>query len=60
MCIRDSFKEHSEIRIIFSIGKLYEINQEYGFTPYALRIQIKNSPMIEKPFVNDSENSNDT
>ena len=55
------FKEHSEIRIIFSIGKLYEINQEYGFTPYALRIQIKNSPIIETQFVqSDSEKSNAT
>ena len=55
------FKEYDEIRIIFSIGKLYEINQEYGFTPYAMRIQIKQSSINEIQFMqSDTENSNDT
>ena len=55
------FQEGTETRIIFSLGKMYEINNEYGFPIYGLRIQIKNSPIIETPFVqSDTEKSDDT
>ena len=55
------FQEGTETRIIFSLGKMYEINNEYGFPIYGLRIQIKNSPIIETPFVqSDTEKSNET
>ena len=38
------FKDGTEARVIFSLGKMYEINNEYGFPIYALRIQLKEKP----------------
>ena len=35
----DYLKEGTEMRFIFSIGKMYEINGEYGFPIYAQRLQ---------------------
>ena len=29
------------MRFIFSIGKMYEINGEYGFPIYGIRLQLK-------------------
>ena len=37
----DYLKENTEMRFIFSIGKLYEINNEYGFPIYGIRLQLK-------------------
>ena len=54
------FQDGTETRVIFSLGKMYEINNEYGFPIYGLRIQIKNNPIIETPFVqSDTEKSNE-
>ena len=41
MDFHDYLKENTEMRFIFSIGKMYEINGEYGFLIYAQRIQFK-------------------
>ena len=40
----DCLKEGTEMRLIFSIGKMYDINGEDGFPIYAQRIQLKEPP----------------
>ena len=40
----DDLKEGTGMRFIFSIGKMYEINGEYGFPIYAQRLQLKEPP----------------
>ena len=40
----DYLKEGTEMRFVFSIGKMYEINNEYGFPIYAQRLQLKEPP----------------
>ena len=37
-------KEGTELRLVFGVGRMFEINQEYGFTPYAFRVQLKEAP----------------
>ena len=44
-------KEGTEMRFIFSIGKMYEINGEYGFPIYAYRIQLKEPPKNTIAFI---------
>ena len=40
----DYLKEGTEMRFIFSIGKMYEINGEYACPIYAQRLQLKEPP----------------
>ena len=40
----DYLKENTEMRFVFSIGKMYEINGEYGFPIYAQRLHLKEPP----------------
>ena len=48
-------KEGTDMRFIFSIGKMYEINGEYGFPIYAYRIQLKEPPRNTITFVDDED-----
>ena len=44
-------KEGTVMRFIFNIGKMYEINGEYGFPIYAYRIQLKEPPKNTIAFI---------
>ena len=44
-------KEGTEMRFVFNIGKMYEINGEYGFPIYAYRIQLKEPPKNTIAFI---------
>ena len=44
-------KEGTEMRFVFNIGKMYEINGEYGFPIYAYRIQLKEPPRNVLTFI---------
>ena len=46
-------KEGTEMRFIFSIGKMYEINGEYGIPIYAYRLQLKEPPRNTITFVDE-------
>ena len=48
-------KENTEMRFIFSIGKMYEINGEYGFPIYAQRLQLKEPPRNTLTFTDFSD-----
>ena len=49
------FKDGTEARVIFSLGKMYEINNEYGFPIYALRVQLKELPTNTVSFSSDTD-----
>ena len=37
-------KDGTEARVSFGLGKMYGINDEYGFPIYAFRVQLKEPP----------------
>ena len=49
------FKDGTEARVIFSLGKMYEINNEDGFPIYALRVQLKEIPTNTVSFSSDTD-----
>ncbi len=49
------FEDGAEARDIVGLGNMYEINNEYGFPIYALRVQLKEPPTNTVSFSSDTD-----
>ena len=51
MDLYNYLKEGTDMRFMFNIGKMYQINGEYGFPSYAYRLQLKEPPKNTLTFI---------